>query len=220
MALILLRKQEKMSKNKSYIIGITGGSGSGKTTFIQSLRNRFNNEQVCIISQDEYYKPREHQLTDEVGIKNFDLPYSIDYDSFKNDIFKIVAGETVQKKEYTFNNDRKEPSLITYFPAPVIIIEGLFIFYDENIRKYMDLRVFIHAKENLKVIRRIKRDQLERNYPLEDVLYRYENHVLPAYEQFIKPFMDDCDIIINNNKTFDNGLHVLTGFINSLVNSE
>ncbi|MDV7398492.1 hypothetical protein RZS08_44210, partial [Arthrospira platensis SPKY1] len=77
----------------------------------------------------------------------------------------------------------------------------------------LNLSIFIHAKENLKVIRRIKRDQIERNYPLEDVLYRYEKHVLPSYESYIKPFMDDCDLVINNNHSFQLGLDVLSGFI-------
>ncbi len=198
-----------------FIIGITGGSGSGKTTFIKRLRSMFTERELCIISQDEYYRPRDHQKTDEIGIRNFDLPFSIDQDHFIRDIRRISSGQLVQKQEYTFNNEQKTAGVISYEPAPVIIAEGLFVFFSEELRDLMDLKIFIYAKENLKVIRRIKRDQLERNYPLEDVLYRYENHVMPSYETFIKPFIHEADLVVNNNKNFERALEVLSGFISS-----
>ncbi len=202
-----------MTAPKPFIIGITGGSGSGKTSFIKSVRQQFKTDQVCIISQDEYYKRREDQSIDEAGVQNFDLPASINYEQFKKDIFSLVSGQQVEKHEYTFNNPDLVPRLITYYPTPILIIEGLFVLYDPDIRELLDLSIFIHAKENLKVIRRIKRDQLERNYPLEDVLYRYEKHVLPSYELYIKPFQEDCDLVINNNHSFALGLEVVNGFI-------
>jgi uridine kinase len=198
---------------RSFIIGITGGSGSGKTTFIKRLKEEFSPTELCVISHDEYYKPREQQKTDEIGIKNFDLPFSIDHARFLKDLKRVISGEVVEKEEYTFNNEKKASATVTYYPAPVILVEGLFVFYNEEVRNLMDLKVFIYAKENLKVIRRIKRDQLERNYPLEDVLYRYENHVLPSYENFIKPFIHEADIVINNNKNFEKALEVIKGFI-------
>jgi uridine kinase len=209
-----------MSHRKPFIIGITGGSGSGKTSFIRKLRSKFGMDQLCIISQDEYYKPRELQQSDDIGIKNFDLPYSIDHENFKIDLNRILKGETIFRQEYTFNNELKTSSHFEYIPAPILLIEGLFVFYDEEIRDLMDLKVFIHAKENLKVIRRIKRDQIERNYPLDDVLYRYENHVIPSYDSFIKPYMDEADLIINNNRTFDKGLNVISGFLQSYLVNE
>ncbi len=95
----------------------------------------------------------------------------------------------------------------------MIVVEGIFIFHFKKVRNQLDLKVFLHAKENLKVIRRIKRDQVERNYPIEDVLYRYQYHVLPTFERYIQPYMEDADIIITNNSSFDKGLAVLAGFI-------
>ncbi len=198
---------------RPFIIGITGGSGSGKTTFIRRLRDNFKDREICIISQDEYYRPREQQKSDDIGIKNFDLPFAIDHQQFVRDLKRVIKGEIVRKEEYTFNNEEKDADIIEYYPAPVIIIEGLFVFYDEAIRNLIDLKVFIYAKENLKVIRRIKRDQLERNYPLEDVLYRYENHVLPSYENYIKPFIHEADIVINNNRNFERGLDMIKGYV-------
>jgi uridine kinase len=198
---------------KPYLIGITGGSGSGKTSFIKALRSHFSDEQLCILSQDDYYFPREQQLTDEAGFKNFDLPNSIDKKSFKNDIERLLAGETVERLEYTFNNEKAVPEVLCFKPAPVIIVEGIFVFHFKKIKRLLDLKVFLHAKENLKVIRRIKRDQVERNYPIEDVLYRYEKHVLPTFERYIEPYMDDADIVVNNNSDFSAGLEVLKGFI-------
>lgn len=200
---------------KPFIIGITGGSGSGKTTFINSLRNSFSKEDLCIISQDDYYNPKEMQEIDKNGIHNFDLPKSINKKDFLKDLTKLISGEKITIKEYTFNNRDAVPSYIDINPAPIIIVEGLFVFHFKKIRKLLDLKVYFHAKENLKIIRRIKRDQIERNYPIDDVLYRYENHVLPTFEKFILPYKEHADLIINNNENYDAGLEVFTGFLKS-----
>ncbi len=200
-------------ENKSYLIGITGGSGSGKTSFIKKIREQFSEKEVCIISQDDYYLPREQQWTDEKGIKHFDLPKSIDKKAFLNDIKRLQNGETIVREEYTFNNEKATPKSLTFHAAPIIIVEGIFVLHFKKIRKILDLKVFIHAKENLKVIRRIYRDQVERNYPVDDVLYRYEHHVLPTFEKYIKPYKESADLIINNNTSFDNGLSVFVAFL-------
>ena len=194
-------------------IGITGGSGSGKTTFLRELRRKFKPEQVCIVSQDDYYRARNEQITDDQGFKNFDIPYSIDHEAFYNDLIRLRNGETITRMEYTFNNPNVQPKEITLQPTPFIIVEGIFIFHFEEIRNLLDIKIFLHAKDNFKIIRRIKRDQIERNYPLDDVLYRYQHHVLPTYEKYIYPYMDDCDIVLNNNTNFDKSLSIIEGFL-------
>ncbi len=199
--------------SKPYLIGVTGGSGSGKTTFIKGLRGAFKEKELCIISQDDYYFPREKQKLDEQGVRNFDLPGSIDSKSFADDLVRLISGDTVVREEYTFNNENASPKLLTFYPAPIILVEGIFVFHYREIMKLLDLRIFLEAKENLKVIRRIKRDRIERNYPIEDVLYRYEKHVMPTFEKYILPYKPDADIIINNNSHFDNALEVIKGFV-------
>ncbi|TVQ43526.1 MAG: uridine kinase [Saprospirales bacterium] len=203
-----------------FIIGITGGSGSGKTSFIKELRKRISEQELCILSQDDYYKPRDLQRADDKGVHNFDLPESIDVDRLIADVNKLISGETIVKEEYTFNNPKASPKLLQFHPAPILVLEGLFVFHIKSIFDLLDLKVFIHAKENLKVIRRIKRDRIERNYPLDDVLYRYQYHVLPAYEKHILPYMEEADIVINNNHHFRNGLDVLEGFIRDRLRAD
>lgn len=204
---------------KPFIIGITGGSGSGKTTFLKRLGATFGKHELCIVSQDDYYLPREQQKSDEQGVKNFDLPSSIDKKALKADVKSLINGESIMRQEYAFNNENSESKLLIIQPAPIIIIEGIFIFHFKKIYKLLDLRVFLHAKENLKVIRRIKRDQTERNYPVDDVLYRYEHHVLPTFERYIKPYREDADVIINNNQNFEGGLDVFVGFLKDKLKS-
>ena len=203
--------------DKPYVISIGGGSGSGKTLIINHLRSEFPEDQLCIISLDDYYLPREQQQRDAQGVRNFDRPQSLDIDAFERDVRSLIAGNSVQRKQYTFNNPKAEPEVLTFNPAPVIVLEGLFIFYFDAIRKITDLRVFVEASDILKLIRRIKRDQEERNYPIEDVLYRYQHHVLPAYEKFIAPYLDEVDLILNNHHSFQKGLEVLQGFIGSRI---
>jgi uridine kinase len=204
---------------KPLIIGITGGSGSGKTSFVRLLREPFNAQELCVISQDDYYRPRAEQDKDEQGVENFDLPKSIDKKAFHDDIQRLIAGETIQRLEYKFNDGSAVPRTLTFCSAPVIVVEGLFVFHYKKIFELMDLKVFLHAKENLKVIRRIKRDKVERNYPLEDVLYRYENHVMPSFERYVQPYLEKADLVVNNNADFNMGLAVLKGFIRNHLDS-
>ncbi len=204
-------------KSKPYLIGITGGSGSGKTSFIRNIRKVFSEEEVCIVSQDDYYVPREQQKKDERGEINFDLPESIDEKALQEDIEKLIKGQTISRDEYTFNNEKKESRKLTIKPAPIIIVEGIFVLYFEGIKSKLDLKVFLHAKEILKIIRRINRDREERNYPIDDVLYRYQYHVLPTFEKYILPCKEDAHIVINNNESFENGLDVFIGFLKQKV---
>ena len=199
---------------KTYVIGIIGGSGSGKTSFIKSIRQNFSPKDICIVSQDDYYLTKEFQKKDKNGIENFDRPNSIDKKAFTKDVLTLIDGKKVTRPEYTFNNENSIPRLLIFEPAKILIIEGLFIFHYKKIRKLLDLKVYVQAKDNLKVIRRISRDKIERNYPLDDVLYRYQNHVYPSFEKYILPYKDKADIVINNNSDFDSGLIVFEGFLN------
>lgn len=195
---------------KPYTIGITGGSGSGKTFFLKNLENRFSDRELCLVSQDHYYHPREMQQHDEKGIKNFDLPESIDHHQFRQDIQTLKRGEILRKQEYTFNNPNVVPRMLEFKPAPVIIVEGLFVQYFPEIEQELDLKIFIEAKDHVKLSRRIRRDNEERGYDLDDVLYRYENHVMPVYETLIKPLKHRADIVIPNNNHFNRALDFIT----------
>jgi len=194
---------------KPYTIGITGGSGSGKTYFLKNLAERFSDEQICLISQDNYYHPRDRQKEDDRGVKNFDLPEAIDHEQFHKDILQLKSGNILFKTEYTFNNPNATPKTLVFKPAPVLIIEGLFVQYFPEIEKELDLSIFIEAKDYVKLSRRIRRDSEERGYDLDDVLYRYHHHVMPVYERMIEPLKHNADLVIPNNSHFERALGVL-----------
>ncbi len=200
---------------KPYIVGITGGSASGKTFFLSQLVGAFTKEQICLISQDNYYRSRDLVPKDHNNIENFDLPEAIDFELFAKHIEELKNGNVVQQKEYTFNNPNVVPKMLVFEPAPIIVVEGIFVFHSDIVANLLDLKVFIDAREHVKIKRRIIRDNNERGYDLTDVLYRWENHVAPTYEKYIEPTKYDADIIINNNARFEKGLDVLKSFLQS-----
>lgn len=200
-----------------YIIGMAGGSGSGKTTFLNQLRSHFGESELVLVSQDNYYRPREEQAMDNQGVINFDVPEALDLDKFHQDLLKLQKGEAIEQLEYTFNNNEAEATIIKLESAPVILAEGLFVFHKEEIRNLLDFSIYFFADPDIRLQRRIHRDAEERGYPESDVRYRWENHVRPADIQFLEPFEKDSDMIINNNRSFDVGLkHVVNLIKNQL----
>jgi uridine kinase len=198
---------------KPYVIGISGGSGCGKSTIVRMVCEAFPSNQISLLTQDDFYFPKEQQAIDDKGVTDFDRISSIDHDSFYDRLLDLIQGKTIELKEYVFNNDKASAKMKTINSAPIIIAEGLFVFSSEKVRSLLDLTIFVDTSDVKKVIRRIKRDRNERNYPLEDVLYRYQHHVLPSYERYIAPHKNNVDVVINNNDDVQKGVDILTNLI-------
>ena len=201
-----------MNKNKPYIIGIAGGSGSGKTFFLNCFLHHFKNDEVTLVSQDDYYIPAGEMTQEENKLYNFDLPSTIDDGQFLHDIKQLVKGEVVYKKEYNFNNPLAVVKILEINPAPIIIVEGLFILHFKEIAKLLDYKIFIEADEQVALARRIRRDGMERGYPEDDVLYKWEHHVVPAYKEFLLPYKDECNqVVVNNFDTPEDIINITDG---------
>ncbi|MBD3749135.1 MAG: uridine kinase [Sphingobacteriales bacterium] len=185
--------------SKPYVIGVAGGSGSGKTFFLNCFLNHFTEEEVCLVSQDDYYIPVGEMTAEENRLHNFDLPSCIEISQFENDVNQLLDYKTVYKKEYTFNNPHAIPKILEIKPAPILIIEGLFIYHYPNIDPLFDFRIFMDADTEIALERRLRRDLHERGYSEEDVMYKWENHVMPAYNKYLLPHRKRCDKVINNS---------------------
>ena len=184
---------------KPFIVGIAGGSGSGKTFFLNAFLHHFKQDEVTLVSQDDYYIAAGEMTAEENKLYNFDLPTTIDSDQFLADIKHLIAGSIVYKKEYNFNNPLAVVKTLEIKSAPIIIVEGLFILHFKEIASLVDLQIFIDADEEVALQRRIKRDGLERGYPETDVLYKWNNHVMPAYKEFLLPYKQKCHKFVINN---------------------
>ncbi|SNS94432.1 uridine kinase [Ekhidna lutea] len=197
---------------KPIVIGVTGGSGSGKTLFIKRLVKEVKN--VALLSMDNYYIERNAQPKDKMGVENFDTLESIDQAKFAGDLKKLISGDTLEIKEYTYNNDQVKPKILKIESKPVILVEGIFTLHFKEIRDLLNLKIYIEAPGYLMLKRRIIRDANERGYDLSDVLYRFEHHVTPSFQQYIDPSKKWADLIIPNHKNFDVALKVISTFLN------
>ncbi|MEM6841928.1 MAG: uridine kinase [Bacteroidota bacterium] len=186
-----------------YVIGITGGSGSGKTQFVKWVYQLLGEEHCCLISQDNYYRDFPPHGLAENRVINFDEPSVIEDEAFAQDLSQLKQGKKIQRREYMFNNPALTPRMLEFKPANIILVEGIFVFHFPSVANQLDLKVFIETKEHLKLQRRIVRDTQERGYPLEDILYMYRHHVAPAYEQYIEPHKHEADLIFPNNREYD-----------------
>ncbi len=203
--------------NRPYMIAFAGGSASGKTWLLHTIKQYFTSDELCIISQDDYYKPLENQETDENGVVNYDLPSAIDDEALVNDLAKLHNGESITRKEYVFNNPNAVPKLLQYQPAPIIIVEGLFLLYFEKIRKEFDLIVFIETRDDITYSRRLERDFEIREIPKDVIVYQWHNHVYPAYKRFLLPYREEAHIIIPNNYRNNKGLQIMTDHIKTIL---
>jgi uridine kinase len=202
---------------KPYLVGITGGSGSGKTSFIHALLSSLPAKSASLLSQDNYYKNKELQDRDHNGIENFDLPSSLDLNKFYQDVLLLQGGHNLEIKEYTFNNPLINPKTFQIPSAPIILLEGIYVLHHPELKKIIDLKVFIDAEEHHRENRRLKRDAIERGYDQDDVLYRLSQHHLPAFQKHILPLRNEVDLVIPNNQNFEKGLELLSTFLMSKI---
>lgn len=196
-------------RRSAYLVGVAGGSGSGKTSLVRSLRESLPSQLTCVVSQDDYYLPKEMQVVDVNGKVNFDLPTAVDLDELERDLRSLISGASITKVEYTFNQEGREPRMVEMMPAPIVLVEGLFVLHHPAIRDLFDLKVFIDASEASQLDRRLRRDAVERGYGADEVLYQWEHHVLPAYRNYLLPYRHLCDLHVVNELGFERAVRVL-----------
>ncbi len=195
------------------IIGIAGGTGSGKTTVVQKLKCMLKEEDYVVIPQDAYYKDSSHLTPQQKAVHNFDHPDSIDFDYLIEQLNELKEGKSVQQPVYSYVTcERSKTETVTVKPAHIIIIEGILVFTCDKLRDMMDIKVFVDADADDRLSRVISRDIVERGKDVPWVLRRYEQTVKPMHLQFIEPSKRYADIIIpqgGHNKVAVEMLHAI-----------
>ncbi len=182
------------------IIGIGGGTGCGKTTVVNTILKELPEGEVGVISQDSYYKDTSHLSFEERVKINFDHPRSIDFELLEKHLKELKEGKSVNQPVYSFVKHNRTGDVIVTQPRKVMIVEGILILSHPEIRDLFDIKIFVHADSDERLIRRLKRDITERGRDIDEVLTRYQTTLKPMHQQFIEPMKEYADIIIPNNK--------------------
>ena len=185
-------------QNNKLIIGISGGTGSGKTRFTKELIKRCDSDNIVHISQDSYYKDLSHIIYEERCNVNFDNPNSIDFNELKNDIQSLINNKTTNIPVYSFKRHKRLDETLRVDPKPIIIIEGIFAFHDSRIRDLINCKVFVDTPADIRILRRAKRDINKRDRSIESIFSQYINTVKPMHEKFIEPTINYADIIVKD----------------------
>ncbi len=182
------------------IIGIAGGSGSGKTTVVNQILKELPEGEIGMISQDSYYNDTTHLSYDERVKINFDHPRSIDFNLLASHLKDLKDNKTIHQPVYSFIKHNRTGDTILAHPRKVMIVEGILILTNPELRDMFDIKIFVHADSDERLIRRLKRDISESGRNLDEILTRYQTTLKPMHDQFIEPMKEYADIIIPNNK--------------------
>ncbi len=202
------------------ILGIAGGTGSGKTTVVNQILNELPTEEVTVISQDSYYNKNDILTFEERCNINFDHPRAIDFNLLIEHISGLKKGKIIEQPIYSFaTHNRKSDTLLTH-PSKVLIIEGILIFTSKELRDLMDIKIFVHADSDERLIRRVRRDIQERGREVGEVLQRYQDTLKPMHQQFIEPTKNFADIIIPNDKYNTVAIDIVRTVINETLKDD
>jgi len=200
-----------------YIIGIAGGSGSGKTSVVKKIIQSFPDESVRVLSQDAYYKDNGVLTQEQREQINFDHPDSIEFSLLRKHLAELTAGETIEMPTYSYITCTRQKDTIPIVPGKVIIVEGILIFTDPELRTLLDLKVFVDTQADERIIRIIQRDVNERGRGLDKSIQHYQKFVKPMHEIFIEPSKKYADIIIPEGGHNAKGIDILISKIKLML---
>ncbi|MCF0259947.1 MAG: uridine kinase [Erysipelotrichaceae bacterium] len=184
---------------KPYIIGIAGGSGSGKSTFAAHLKDSFAGD-VVLIHCDNYYQPHDDISLEERALLNYDAPESIDFDLMARQLESLKNNEAIDSPLYDFAAHTRSDEVLHLEPAPVIIVDGILLFAVDELNDLMDLKIFVEADADERILRRTRRDVIERGRSLESVMDQYLNTVKPMHNKYVEPSKVNADLIVNGGR--------------------
>lgn len=197
------------------VIGIAGGTGSGKTTVVNKILQQLNVEGVNVLSQDNYYHDNQHLTLSEREVLNYDHPKSIDFDLLIKHVAALKNGVAIEQPIYSFVTHSRSGDFVSIEPKSVLIVEGILVLTNSELLKEYDLKVFVHADSDERLIRRIRRDTQERGRDLQEVLHRYQTTLKPMHQEFIEPSKNEADLIVPNMKQNT----VAIDFISTVINN-
>ncbi|MBQ7089057.1 MAG: uridine kinase [Clostridia bacterium] len=184
---------------KPYIIGVAGGSGSGKSTFAQRIKKAFP-DQVSLISCDNYYLPHDDLTLEERARLNYDAPFALEFDLMVRHLEALKNGQAVQCPVYDFTRHTRSDAITEIEPRPIILIDGILIFHDPALRACMDLKIYVETDADERILRRARRDMRERGRDLDSVIQQYLATVKPMHNTYVEPTKVYADIILNGGK--------------------
>ncbi|KIA79603.1 MULTISPECIES: uridine kinase [Chromobacterium] len=199
-----------------FIIGVAGGSGSGKTTVTNKVLETIGSEMAAVIIQDYYYRDQSHLTFEQRLGTNYDHPQAFDWPLLISHIDDLRNGRAIEMPVYDFANHTRSDQTVTVQPAPVIVIEGLFPLYDAALREMMSLKIFVDTDSDVRFIRRLKRDIAERGRTMENVIEQYLTTVRPMHNQFIEPTKRFADVILPHGAN-DPAVDIITTKVASLM---
>lgn len=197
------------------VIGIAGGTGSGKTTVVNKILQGLNAEGVNVLSQDNYYHDNHHLSLNEREVLNYDHPKSIDFELLLKHVRALKKGENIEQPLYSFVTHSRTGDHVQVEPKNVLIVEGILVLTNQELLKEYDLKVFVHADSDERLIRRIRRDTQERGRDLNEVLHRYQTTLKPMHLEFIEPSKNEADLIVPNMRHNSVAIDFLTTVINN-----
>ena len=196
------------------IIGIAGGTGSGKTTVVNQIIKELPTDEVCVMSQDSYYKETINLSYEERKKINFDHPRAIDFELLIEHLKELKRGQTINQPVYSFVTHNRTEDFLKTHPRKVVIVEGILIFNSEELRNLFEIKIFVHAETDERLIRRVRRDIAERGRNIDEVLTRYQTTLKPMHQQFIEPTKNFADLIIPNDRFNNVAIDIVRTVIN------